>query len=577
MKRTLKPFLFATAAIVAAIISTAAITTACSPKNDEASKTCTISFPEPPVKILDAKQAGKQVIGYFNIIQPGDNNYLMYYIALEEGAEIKEFNYNLYIAHSDDLINWKTERPGGGSDLIMNSVIEQSVCYVEGDEYPYRLIGNIFEDDKYKMCMWFSKDGVEFGNRTIVMEDCKHDSQSVLVLCDGYFRLYFRKTIKLGPGNYKRMVQTCKLDMDGKLISEPVFAADEYLYNSAASKLSEASDLLLPTYFNNAPDLTDTCYFKAFVQTGDKAQEIECPLNKWVAEDEKWVIAAPGIVSRYGRNYIAYNVRNTSHDEGRIDRSEFKLIEISIDSWTAPALVAGARKRLVAMDLDATLTQHKTPLSDTNTLALNALAERYHLLMVGGGGAERIHRQMNDYPIDILGNYGMQEARVTPEGWTIIRSDTTPVDSAAILAKCQALREKYGYTKYYGEPVEFHPSGMITFGLLGTKAPSAEKLLFDPDKSKRRAMYKEVCEVFSDFSVFIGGSTSFDLTAKEYNKYDAVMRYAAENGYSRDEIIFIGDDLDDGGNDSHVRLGGMDYIRVYDYRKFPEYIAPLLK
>lgn len=243
---------------------------------------------------------------------------------------------------------------------------------------------------------------------------------------------------------------------------------------------------------------------------------------------------------------------------------------------SAPAFAAGAQKRLVAMDLDATLTQHKTPLSDTNRLALDKLGERYDLLMVGGGGAERIHRQMGDYPIAILGNYGMQEAKVTPEGWKIVRTETSPVDTADILAKCRALREKYGYTKYYGDPVEFHKTGMITFGLLGTAAPSAEKLAFDPDKAKRRAMFREVCEVFSDYSVFIGGSTSFDLTEKKYNKYDAIMRYAAENGYTRDEIIFIGDDLDDGGNDSHVRLGGMDYIRIYDYRKFPEMIEPLL-
>ena len=56
---------------------------------------------------------------------------------------------------------------------------------------------------------------------------------------------------------------------------------------------------------------------------------------------------------------------------------------------SAPAFAAGAQKRLVAMDLDATLTQHKTPLSDTNRIALDRLGEKYDLLMVGGGGAER--------------------------------------------------------------------------------------------------------------------------------------------------------------------------------------------
>lgn len=570
MKTTLKLILAAACAILAS----------CSPKASQEPlepRTCTISFPEPPVTILDAEKAGKQLIGYLDIVQVGEKDFRMYYIALEKGAEIKDFNHNLYIAHSDDLVNWKTERPGGGSDLIMQGVIEQSVCYLEGDEYPFRLVANVLEDHRYKMCMWFSKDGVDFGRRNVIMEDEMHDAQVSLVPRDNGFKLYYRKSVKLGPGNYKRLVLQCDLDKDGNKISESIPAAGEYLYNSAASRLNDESDLLLPTYFNNTPGQGDSCYFKAYVQTGDVAQEIDCPLNRWIGKDEKWAIAGPGIFSLYGRNYIAYNTRNTSHDEGRIDRSEYKLIEISIDSWTAPAMAAGARKRLVAMDLDATLTQHKTQLSDTNTLALNALAERYHLLMVGGGGAERIYHQMNDYPIDVLGNYGMQEARISPEGWALVRSDTTPVDTAAILSRCQMLREKYGYTEYYGDPVEFHPSGMITFGLLGTKAPKELKLVFDPDKKKRRAMYKEVCEVFSDYSVFIGGSTSFDLTAKQYNKYDAVMRYAAENGYTRDEIIFIGDDLDDGGNDSHVRLGGMDYIRIYDYRKFPESIQILLK
>lgn len=243
---------------------------------------------------------------------------------------------------------------------------------------------------------------------------------------------------------------------------------------------------------------------------------------------------------------------------------------------TAPAFVHGAQKRLVCMDLDGTVTQHKTPLDSAAREALDRLGEHYALLMVGGGGVERIHGQM-DYPIDILGNYGMEEARVIDGVWTIVRQDIAPIDSAFILEKTNMLREKYGYTEYYGEPVEFHKSGMITFGLLGTKAPAEKKLDFDTDKAKRRAMYPEVCEVFSDYSVFIGGTTSFDMTLKKYNKYDAIMRFAGENGYTRDEIIFIGDDLDDGGNDSHVRLGGMDYIRVNDYRDFPELIKPLLQ
>ncbi len=56
-------------------------------------------------------------------------------------------------------------------------------------------------------------------------------------------------------------------------------------------------------------------------------------------------------------------------------------------------------------------------------------------------------------------------------------------------------------------------------------------------------MFPEVKEIFKDYSVFIGGTTSFDITPKQYNKLDAVLRYAAEHGYSLHQILFVGDDF----------------------------------
>jgi hypothetical protein len=48
------------------------------------------------------------------------------------------------------------------------------------------------------------------------------------------------------------------------------------------------------------------------------------------------------------------------------------------------------------------------------------------------------------------------------------------------------------------------------------------------------------------------------------------MRYAAEHGYTLDQILFVGDDFTDGGNDSQIRLRGMDYIRIDDYTRVGE-------
>ena len=121
--------------------------------------------------------------------------------------------------------------------------------------------------------------------------------------------------------------------------------------------------------------------------------------------------------------------------------------------------------------------------------------------------------------------------------------------------------------------MEFHASGMVTFPMLGTKADIADKLAFDPTRAKRKVLYPEVLEIFKDFTVYIGGSSSFDFSAKRYNKYDAIMTYAKENGYEKDEILYVGDDFGDGGGDSHVRLGGMDYVNVTDYRDLEELMS----
>ena len=239
--------------------------------------------------------------------------------------------------------------------------------------------------------------------------------------------------------------------------------------------------------------------------------------------------------------------------------------------------VNGKRKKLLCFDLDATLCQHRSPIPDANMTALKMLESQYKCIMVGAGNAPRIYRQMGNHPIDIVANYGMQESAMTNGEFRIVRAITNQVDRQFFREKTDYLRKKYGYTEYEGEPLEFHPSGMVTFGLLGTKPSNAQKVVFDPDRKKRRAMYKEVCEIFKDFAVYIGGSTSFDFAGPQYNKYDATLDWARRHGYAPEDVVFVGDDFADGGGDSHVRIKGMDHLVVTDFRKFPQVVSVLLK
>jgi hydroxymethylpyrimidine pyrophosphatase-like HAD family hydrolase len=197
--------------------------------------------------------------------------------------------------------------------------------------------------------------------------------------------------------------------------------------------------------------------------------------------------------------------------------------------------------------------------------------------MVGAGASDRIYAQMNGYPIDIVGNYGMQESKIIDGKFQIIREEKMFVDKDFFCEKIKYLREKYGYNEFKGDGVEFHATGMVTFPLLGTKADICDKVAFDPTREKRKVLYPEILEIFKDYTVYIGGSSSFDFSAKNYNKYDAIMRYANENGYMPDEILYVGDDFGDGGGDSHVRLGGLDYVEITDYQTIEERLTYLLE
>lgn len=111
--------------------------------------------------------------------------------------------------------------------------------------------------------------------------------------------------------------------------------------------------------------------------------------------------------------------------------------------------------RLVVFDLDGTLTQHKTPLSEEHKQVLNELEKKYKLLMAGAGTCQRIFNQMNQYPIDIIGNYGLQYAEYNSEtkDIEIKKNVVLPCDRESVEKRVTAMREKYGYTEL---PVVLH-------------------------------------------------------------------------------------------------------------------------
>ena len=124
--------------------------------------------------------------------------------------------------------------------------------------------------------------------------------------------------------------------------------------------------------------------------------------------------------------------------------------------------------------------------------------------------------------------------------------------------------------------MEFHPSGAVTIPLLGTKALLPDKLAFDPDRKKRRAFYADVCALFPELNVFVGGSSSFDMVPRPYDKRYALGLYCETHGLSPADVLYVGDDYGPGGNDESVYRSDIPFLTIDDYRETPRKLREAL-
>ena len=221
--------------------------------------------------------------------------------------------------------------------------------------------------------------------------------------------------------------------------------------------------------------------------------------------------------------------------------------------------------KLIAMDLDGTLTQHRSKLNPSNREVLDALGKNYSLVIVAAGSCKRVFEQMDRYQVDIIGNYGIQETSIINDELVYQKAERYEVDRQYFIERTEDIRSKYGYEEYTGESVEFHDSGVVTLPLLGTEANIQDKLKFDPDGKKRSFMYDYVSSQFSDYNCFIGGSSSFDIVSRRYDKAKALEDYCTRKGIDFDRVLYVGDDFKKGGNDEPIVHSPFDYLVIKDY------------
>lgn len=233
---------------------------------------------------------------------------------------------------------------------------------------------------------------------------------------------------------------------------------------------------------------------------------------------------------------------------------------------------------MVAFDLDDTLAPSKSPLPPQMVDRLRALLGVTQVCVISGGAFEQFYKQVLgqlDFGkadsvlasrLHLMPTCGTRYYRFAQDqgGWAQVYAlDLTADQKTRVISAIERCARELGLWEAHpwGEIIEDRGS-QITFSALGQQAPLEAKRAWDPDGSKKQKLASAVAAWVPDLEVRGGGSTSIDVTAPGVDKAFGMAKLAEQTGCSKTDTVFVGDRLDEEGNDYPVKAAGWPVIEV---------------
>lgn len=244
---------------------------------------------------------------------------------------------------------------------------------------------------------------------------------------------------------------------------------------------------------------------------------------------------------------------------------------------------------LVVFDLDDTLAPSKGRLAKPMAQALASLLECTTVTVISGGQFSQFRSQLVD-PLESLGvarldrlhlmpACGTQYYRHNGDGWErgyveALRDEEKEL--ALTIVESVARDLDYWPASPWGAPLEDRES-QITFSALGQKAPLEAKEAWDPTGQKKRRLRERIAPLLPDLEVRAGGSTSIDVTRRGRDKSYGITRLLDATECDLSDVLFFGDQLQEGGNDHPVLAMGVRCVPVSDWQHTLREINGLLR
>lgn len=220
--------------------------------------------------------------------------------------------------------------------------------------------------------------------------------------------------------------------------------------------------------------------------------------------------------------------------------------------------------KLIIFDLDGTLAESKQPLTSEMAALIARLLTVTRVAVVSGGALLQFLRQVVERLPDgtnlsnlyLLPTSGAALYEYRIGNWNRVYEERlTEKEAAAIEAAMRAAAEETGIIDFskpaYGERIEYR-GGQVTLSALGQQAPLVEKKKWDPDHVKRHRLQETIAKRLPDFSVGIGGATSIDVSRRDVDKVYGIHQLCERLGIPESEALYVGDELEKGGNDEAV-------------------------
>lgn len=238
------------------------------------------------------------------------------------------------------------------------------------------------------------------------------------------------------------------------------------------------------------------------------------------------------------------------------------------------------KRKLIAFDLDGTLAASKLPMTDKMGELLGQLLEKYQVCVMSGGKFGQFETQLlSNLKVDdkllsklhLMPTCGTRYYRFNSDNWQqIYAEDFSEPQKKKIIKALNEGIDALGYRekKTWGETIEDRGS-QITFSALGQDI--VQKLgdkgvelkeTWDQDDSKKAKLRDYVADLIPEFEVRVGGGTSIDITKPGVDKAYGMQKLLDLLSISKEEVLFMGDKLVEGGNDYPVKAMGIDCMEV---------------